>query len=147
MLGFTSAGVGLQVDLFVFHGAPQPLDEDVVSVPPFPVHADSDPVPLQDPGEGLARKLAPLVGVEDLRRSFAQRLLQCPYFAAFPEGLSGLLGLERAEKGGDRYRNGLKVEYLWMYGIYIWQDLQTCLSQGDSDLSSGPVFGMQSQVT
>jgi len=75
-LGLPSVRVSLQVDLFVLHCPPQPLHKDVVSVPPFPVHADSNTIPLDKPVKGLAGELAPLVGVEDLRLSFAQRLLE-----------------------------------------------------------------------
>ena len=75
-LGLPSVRVSLQVDLFVLHCPPQPLHKDVVSVPPFPVHADSNTIPLDKPGKGLAGELAPLVGVEDLRLSFAQCLLE-----------------------------------------------------------------------
>ena len=45
-LGLSSVGVGFQVDFLVFHRPPQPLHEYVVAVPPFPIHADSDPVAL-----------------------------------------------------------------------------------------------------
>ena len=75
-LGLPSVRVSLQVDLFVLHCPPQPLHKYVVSVPPFSVHADSNTIPLDKPGKGLAGELAPLVGVEDLRLSFAQRLLE-----------------------------------------------------------------------
>ena len=59
-LGLSSVGVGFQVDFLVLHRPPQPLHEYVVAVPPFPVHADSDPVALQESGEGLAGELAPV---------------------------------------------------------------------------------------
>ena len=75
-LGRPSAGVGLQVYLFVLHRPPQPFHKDVVHVPPFPVHADSDSVAHQKTGEAIAGELAPLVGVEDLWLSFAQSFFQ-----------------------------------------------------------------------
>ena len=56
-LGLSSVGVGFQVDFLVLHRPPQPLHEYVVAVPPFPVHANSDPVALQESGEGLAGEL------------------------------------------------------------------------------------------
>ena len=50
-LGLSSVGVGFQVDFLILHCAPEPLHEYVIGVPPFPVHADSDPVALQESGE------------------------------------------------------------------------------------------------
>jgi len=75
-LGLSSVGVGFQVDFLVLLRPPQPVHEYVVAVPPFPVHADSDPVALQESGEGLAGELVPLVSVEHLRPSLAQRLFR-----------------------------------------------------------------------
>jgi len=75
-LGLPSAGVGLQVYLFVLHRSPQPFYEDVVQVPPFPVHADSDSVAHQETGEAIAGELAPLVCVKDNWLSFAQSFFQ-----------------------------------------------------------------------
>ena len=65
--GFTGVGVGFQVHLLVLHGAPQPLHEGVVVVPPLPVHADLHPVFLQYLSEFQAGELTALVGVEHLR--------------------------------------------------------------------------------
>jgi len=93
-LGLPSVRVGPQVELFVLHRAPEPLHPDCigVSVPPFSAHAegpvfigaDSDSVPLQEPGEGLSGELAApsagsgqaMVGVEDVWLVLAQRLFQ-----------------------------------------------------------------------
>ena len=61
------AVIGPQVDLLVFHRAPQPLDEHVVSPGAAAIHADADRLVLQHPREGRAGELAALVGVEDLR--------------------------------------------------------------------------------
>ena len=71
--------VSLQVDSFVFQGTPESFDEDVVLEPPLAVHADLDVPGLEDGGKCLTGKLAPLIGVEDLRsavfeKSFFERL-------------------------------------------------------------------------
>src|SRR5271165_3087826 len=58
--------VGLEVDLLVLHRPPEPLDEDVVAPGALAVHADGDPVRLEDAGERLAGELAALVAVENL---------------------------------------------------------------------------------
>src|SRR4051794_25542322 len=58
------AVIGPQVDLLVFHRAPQPLDEHVVPPGAAAIHADADRLVLQHPGEGCAGELAALVGVE-----------------------------------------------------------------------------------
>src|SRR3954447_13906484 len=49
--GLGDAGIGVEVDLLVFEAAPQPLDEDVVHVAAFAVHADRDFVALQGASE------------------------------------------------------------------------------------------------
>ena len=60
-----------QVDFRVLEAAPEPLDEDVVHPAPLAVHAHGDAELLQAPGLFLARELAALVGVEDLRHAVA----------------------------------------------------------------------------
>lgn len=40
--GFGHAGIGAQVDLFVFDGPPQALDEDIVPPRALAIHADLD---------------------------------------------------------------------------------------------------------
>src|SRR5208337_5110123 len=71
------AVVGVQVDLLVFHAAPQPFDEHVVPPGAFAVHADGDAVPGEHTGEGLARELAALIGIEDHGLAvFCQSILQ-----------------------------------------------------------------------
>lgn len=55
----------LQVDLFVFDGSPQSFYEDIIQAPASAVHADVDPVILQNVSEILVSVLRPLVGVED----------------------------------------------------------------------------------
>src|SRR4051794_35311019 len=59
--------VGMQVDLFVLDRAPYPFDEHVVAPAAFAVHRDADAVAMEQPSELAARKLAALIGVEDLR--------------------------------------------------------------------------------
>ena len=51
--------VGVQVDLFVFDRAPEAFDKDVVAPAALAIHADADPVLLEEPGEGRAGKLRP----------------------------------------------------------------------------------------
>jgi hypothetical protein len=65
-LGLSDAGIGVEIDLLVFEAAPQSLDEDVVHEAALAIHADRDPVTLQDAGEIVAGELAALIGVEDL---------------------------------------------------------------------------------
>ena len=74
--GLPRAGVGFQVHLLVLHRAPQPLDEDVVRVPPLPVHADLHTAVLKDLGELLTGELAPMVSIEHLRPPPIHRLGQ-----------------------------------------------------------------------
>src|SRR5271157_1540365 len=69
--------VGLEVDLLVLHRSPEPLDEHVVAPSALAVHADGDPVLLEDAGERLAGELAALVAVENLGLAvFAEGLLE-----------------------------------------------------------------------
>src|ERR1035438_1175925 len=63
--------------LLVFKASPQPLDEDVVQIPPLAIHADPNPASLQFSQKVRTGELSPLVGVEDLRLAVPfQRLLQ-----------------------------------------------------------------------
>ena len=67
----------VQIDTLVFERAPQTLDEDVVPPSALAVHGDLYLGLLEDLDKIAARKLAALVGVEDLRSAVAlQRLLQ-----------------------------------------------------------------------
>lgn len=67
----------MQVDLFVFHGFLQPLDEHVVAPGAAAVHADTDFIALQNIDEARRGKLRALVGVEDFGRSVpSDRLLE-----------------------------------------------------------------------
>ena len=59
--------VGSQVDPFVFQGAPEPFDEDVVFETALAVHADLDVPLIQHGGECFTGELATLVAVENIR--------------------------------------------------------------------------------
>ena len=74
--GLGDTGIGVQIYLFVFHRAPEPLDKHVVAPGRLAIHADRDLVPQQQPGEVAAGKLAALIGVEYLRLAMpGERLL------------------------------------------------------------------------
>ena len=60
--------VGPQVHVLVLDAAPQTLDEHVVHPSALAIHADRDGVTLEHVGERVRGELAPLVGIEDLRR-------------------------------------------------------------------------------
>src|ERR1700742_2600844 len=58
--------VAMHVLLLVFHGAPQPFDEDIVAPAAVPVHADLESACDEDIQELDPGELTPLIGVEDL---------------------------------------------------------------------------------
>ncbi len=60
--GISSILICFQIYFLIFHCPPQPLYEQIVAIPPFSIHADTDSVLLQEPGE-----LGTLAGVEDVR--------------------------------------------------------------------------------
>jgi len=60
---------GVQIDLLVFHAAPEPLHEHFVTPAAFAVHTNLDVVVFQHVGKVRAGKLTALVGVEDFRRT------------------------------------------------------------------------------
>src|ERR1700747_391283 len=71
------AVIGPQIPLLVFDSAPEALEEHVIAPRAPAVHADRNLVLDQDVGEGVTRKLAALVRVEDLRIAMTgQCLLQ-----------------------------------------------------------------------
>ena len=72
--GVRHAVVGVQIDLLLLHRPPKALDEDVVPPGAFAVHADRDAMAGEHAGEGRARELAALIGVEDLRSSTPGRV-------------------------------------------------------------------------
>ena len=59
----------MQVHAFVFQRPPQPLDEDVVEEPAFPIHRDAHAGPAQAVRPGKRRELATLIGIHDLGRA------------------------------------------------------------------------------
>jgi hypothetical protein len=61
--------VGVEIDFFVLERLPESLDEDVVALGDFAVHADPDVVTLEHVDEVGGGELASLIGVEDLRRA------------------------------------------------------------------------------
>ena len=61
--GCGDAVVGVQVDLLVFDGSPEPLHEHVVAPAAFAVHTDSDTVAVEHPDEGRSGELTALIGV------------------------------------------------------------------------------------
>src|SRR6202167_3810566 len=70
-------GVSLDVDFLVLQAAPQPLDENVVEVTAFAIHADADTAGRQHAGERGTGELHALIRVENFGRTMPiQRLLQ-----------------------------------------------------------------------
>src|SRR3990172_6407054 len=65
-----------QVDVLVFHTAPQTLDENIVQRATAPIHADAHSGPGQGSGELLAGELTALVSVEDAGAGSPERPLQ-----------------------------------------------------------------------
>ena len=64
--GFRDAGIGPQVDLLVFDGPPQALDEDIVAPGALAIHADLDLAGSQHLDELGRGELAALIRVEYL---------------------------------------------------------------------------------
>ena len=102
--GLLGVGVGLQVNILVLHRPPQPLHEDIVGIPTFPVHADLHSVVLEDLGELPAGELAPpclrrgrlwsVLNTSGLPLSIAsdRASTQKPTSRACPRPRSGVLG-------------------------------------------------------
>jgi len=74
--GISAILICFQIHLLIFHRPPQPLNEQVVIVAPFPIHTDPDSVLLQHPGEGFTGELGALVSVEDIRSAFPKCFFQ-----------------------------------------------------------------------
>jgi len=90
--GISAILICFQMHFLIFYCPPQPLDEQVVIIASLPVHADSDAVLLQEPGEGLAGEglagelsspgeglageLSSLVCVEDIRSTLPECFFQ-----------------------------------------------------------------------
>jgi hypothetical protein len=60
-----------QVKILMFERPPKPLNENIILNSAAAVHADGRVVLFQGVSKGLAGKLGPLVGVENLRSSIA----------------------------------------------------------------------------
>ena len=58
-------GVLLQVDVFIFEGTPEPLDEDVVHSAAATIHTNEDVSLLQGGCKRGGRELRALIGVKD----------------------------------------------------------------------------------
>src|ERR1700756_3822917 len=72
-----AVSIALQVDVLVFEGAPQSLDEHVVHPSAAAVHRDAHTGGRQRGGEGGTGKLTALGGIEDLWSAKArERLLK-----------------------------------------------------------------------
>lgn len=56
--------VGVQVDVLVFEGAPESLDEDIVEGTPAPIHADEYPGVLESGRPLAAGELSALIGIK-----------------------------------------------------------------------------------
>ncbi len=64
---FEHGGVSLDVDVFVFDGAPKPFDKNVVQGSAAAIHADTNVLLLQTSSELMGSKLRTLICVENLR--------------------------------------------------------------------------------
>ncbi len=60
------------INIFIFHGAPEPLDKDIVESPPPAIHADPNIGLLQSGGECSAGQLSALVAIKDFRLTLGQ---------------------------------------------------------------------------
>ena len=80
--------VAFEIDLIVFDGPPEPLDEDVVEAAPLSIHREFHAKGEQWLGKFGRGELAALVGVEDLRHSvLLDRPLDRPGAEAGVEGV------------------------------------------------------------
>src|SRR5580693_8755751 len=68
---FTNTVVGPQIHLFVLHRPPKALDKNVVPPGTAAIHAHGDRVLQQQPGEGRARELRTLIGIENFRAAIS----------------------------------------------------------------------------
>jgi len=73
---FKAVGIVPEVNVFVFHSSPQPLDEDIVMGSTPTVHADPHSGFFESGDEGIGRELSPLVGIEYLRQAGFHCLMQ-----------------------------------------------------------------------
>jgi len=66
----------LDIDVFVFDGSPQPLDENIVQRAAAAIHADQDILGFQSTGESVAGELSSLIAVEDFGMAMPQGVVQ-----------------------------------------------------------------------
>ena len=90
--------VFMQVHLFVFEAASEPLDENVIEEPAAAVHADGELMVAQKAEPGGTAKLHPLIGVADLGRRV---LIQRP-----PKGAHAEVALQAVTRVPTPARNG-----------------------------------------
>lgn len=119
----------VQIHAFVFHRAPQPLDEDIVHPAPLVVHGVFDPDGLKRARELEARELRPLIGVEDLGPTETRkRLLQRGHSEIRihrvrqpPAQHTPTVPVHHLEKIHETSMHGIKVisEYLTLSGLSI----------------------------
>ena len=65
--GFIQILIGMQINLFLFHTAPESFDKHIIYPAAFSVHADLDVVVFQYPSDGFRGELTALIGIEDVR--------------------------------------------------------------------------------
>ena len=65
-----------EINVFVFHSSPKPLDENVVMGSATTIHADPHPRFFKSGDERIGRELRALVGIEYLRRAAFHCLIQ-----------------------------------------------------------------------
>ena len=102
-LGLADRVVGLEIYLLVLHRFPQPLDKHVVAPGDLAVHADADILALEQSGERLIRKLAALVGVEDVGCTVAMD--------GFLDRLDAEVGLHRDGHTPRQHPTGVPVDH------------------------------------
>ena len=100
---FRDRVVRLEVDLLVLHRFPQPLHEHVVAPGALAIHADADAVVPEQTRERLTRKLAALVGVEDVRCAVA--------LDRFLDRLDAEVGLHRDRDSVGQHPAGVPVDH------------------------------------
>ena len=72
LANLSQALISFRINLLVFHAPPEPFDEYIVQCPALAVHTDLDPTVFKPSCKLIARKLDPLIRVENLRR-FSQK--------------------------------------------------------------------------
>ena len=73
---FCDRTVVTEENVLPFHGAPEPLDHDIVEGASASIHADADAASFQEPQPICAGELAALIGVVDFRPPLRKRPLQ-----------------------------------------------------------------------